>query len=240
MKQLSNNTTINKEINYSVIKTMNIKTLTDEITINYSTNLIDFYVKTLNEYLPLNGYNSGIDKVSKLMQTELYNLLYYPIKTELFDNSYLQEKHLDDFNDIFSFLTNGEYFYLCNDYNNFNANKLIDIIESELNDLFIRIKKNNMRDIVINEVEKNDNFILDIKNLTLINNPNDAVRIIKDCSYTQLLSFVYFYDGKAINYNLNSLNQIVLDLRKLAQTKTYTDFIKSCVEFEIEQLRVND
>ena len=235
MKQLSNNTTINKEINYSVIKTMNIKTLSDEITINYSTNIIDFYTKTLNEYLPLNGYNLGIDKVSETIQTELYNLLYYPIKTELFDNGYLQEKHLDDFNDIFSFLINGEYF----DYNPFNANKLIDLIESELNRLFIRIKKNNMRDIIINEVEKNDNFILDIKNLTLINNPNDAVRMIKDCSYTQLLSFVYFYDDNAINYNLNSLNEIVLDLRKLAQTKAYTDFIKSCVEFEIEQLRVN-
>ena len=236
MKQLSNNTTINKEINYSVIKTMNIKTLSDEITINYSTNLIDFYTKTLNEYLPLNGYNIGIDKVSETIQAELYNLLYYTIKNELFDNNYLQEKHLDDFNDIFSFLINGEYF----DYNPFNANKLIDLIESELNRLFIRIKKNNMRDIVINEVEKNDNFILDIKNLTLINNPNDAVRMIKDCSYTQLLSFVYFYDDNAINYNLNSLNEIVLDLRKLAQTKAYTDFIKSCVEFEIEQLRVND
>jgi len=236
MKQLSNNTTINKEINYSVIKTMNIKTLSDEITINYSTNLIDFYTKTLNEYLPLNGYNIGIDKVSETIQAELYNLLYYPIKNELFDNNYLQEKHLDDFNDIFSFLINGEYF----DYNPFNANKLIDLIESELNRLFITIKKNNMKDIVINEVEKNDNFILDIKNLTLINNPIDAVRMIKDCSFTQLLSFVYFYDDNAINYNLNSLNEIVLDLRKLAETKTYTDFIKSCVEFEIEQLRVND
>ena len=240
MKQLSNNTTINKEINYSVIKTMNIKTLTDEITINYSTNIIDFYTKTLNEYLPLNGYNLGIDKVSETIQNELYNLLYYPIKNELFDNNYLQDNHLNDFNDIFCFLTNGEYFYLCNDYNNFNANKLIEIIESELNDLFIRIKKNRMRMIVLNEVEKNDNFVMDIKNLTLINNPNDAVRMIKDCSFTQLLSFVFYYDGKAINYNLNSLNEIVLDLRKLAQTKTYTDFIKSCVEFEIEQLRVND
>lgn len=235
MKQI-NGTNINKEINYSVIKTMNIKTLKDEITINYSTNLIDFYTKTLNEYLPLNGINLGIDKVSTTIQSELYNLLYYPIKNELFDNDYLQEKHLDDFNEIFAFLTNGEYF----DYNPFNANKLIDLIESELNRLFITIKKNNMRDIVMNEIEKNDNFILDIKNLTLINNPNDAVRMIKDCSFTQLLSFVYFYDDNAINYNLNSLNEIVLDLRKLAQTKTYTDFIKSCVEFEIEQLRVND
>lgn len=235
MKQI-NGTNINKEINYSVIKTMNIKTLKDEITINYSTNLIDFYTKTLNEYLPLNGINLGIDKVSTTIQSELYNLLYYPIKNELFDNDYLQEKHLDDFNEIFAFLTNGEYF----DYNPFNANKLIDLIESELNRLFITIKKNNMRDIVMNEIEKNDNFILDIKNLTLINNPNDAVRMIKDCSFTQLLSFVYFYDDNAINYNLNSLNEIVLDLRKLANTKKYTDFIKSCVEFEIEQLRVND
>jgi len=236
MKQLSNNTTINKEINYSVIKTMNIKTLSDEITINYSTNLIDFYTKTLNEYLPLNGINLGIDKISTVIQTELYNLLYYPIKNELFDNNYLQEKHLNDFNEIFAFLTNGEYF----DYNPFNANKLIDLIESELNRLFIRIKKNKMRMIVLNEVEKNDNFVMDIKNLTLINNPIDAVRMIKDCSFTQLLSFVYFYDNKAINYNLNSLNEIVFDLRKLAQTKTYTDFIKSCVEFEINQLRIND
>lgn len=239
MRQI-NGTKINKEINYSVIKTMNIKTLSDEISINYSTNLIDFYVKTLNEYLPLNGINIGIDKVSETIQNELYNLLYYPIKNELFDNGYLQEYHLDDFNNIFSFLTSGEYFYLCNDYNNFNANKLIEIIESELNTFFIAIKKNNMRDIVINEVEKNNNFILDIKNLTLVNDVNKAVENIKNCAFTQLLSFVYFYDDKAINYNLNSLNEIVLDLRKLAQTKTYTDFIKSCVEFEIDQLRVND
>lgn len=235
MKQI-NSKNINKEINYSVIKTMNIKTLNNTIIINYSTNLIDFYTRTLNEYLPLNGINIGIDKISETIQNELYNLLYYPIKNELFDNGYLQEKHSDDFNDIFSFLINGEYF----DYNPFNANKLIDLIESELNRLFIRIKKNNMRDIVLNEIEKNDNFILDIKNLTLINNPNDAVRMIKDCSFTQLLSFVYFYDDNAINYNLNSLTEIVLDLRKLANTKKYTDFIKSCVEFEIEQLRVND
>lgn len=236
MRQLSNNTTINKQINYSVIKTMNIKTLSDEITINYSTNLIDFYTKTLNEYLPLNGINLGIDKISTTIQTELYNLLYYPIKNELFDNNYLQDNHLNDFNEIFAFLTNGEYF----DYNPFNANKLIDLIESELNRLFIRIKKNKMRKIVLNEIEKNDNFVMDIKNLTLINNPIDAVKMIKDCSFTQLLSFVYFYDNKAINYNLNSLNEIVFDLRKLAQTKTYTDFIKSCVEFEINQLRIND
>src|SRR5210317_2015684 len=236
MRQLSNNININKEINYSVIKTMNIKTLSDEITINYSTNLIDFYTKTLNEYLPLNGINIGIDKISTTIQNELYNLLYYPIKNELFDNGYLKDNHLNDFNEIFAFLTNGEYF----DYNPFNANKLIDLIESELNRLFITIKKNNMRDIVLNEIEKNDNFVMDIKNLTLINNPIDAVRMIKDCSFTQLLSFVYFYDDNAINYNLNSLNEIVLDLRKLAETKTYTDFIKSCVEFEIEQLRVND
>jgi len=213
MKQL-NSTHINKQINYSVIKTMNIKTLSDEITINYSTNLIDFYTRTLNEYLPLNGINLGIDKISTTIQTELYNLLYYPIKTELFDNDYLQEKHLNDFNEIFAFLTNGNYF----DYNPFNANKLIDLIEGELNRLFIRIKKNKMRMIVLNEIEKNDKFILDIKNLTLINNPIDAVRMIKDCSYTQLLSFAYFYDDNAINYNLNSLTEIVLDLRKLAQT----------------------
>ena len=80
MKQLSNNTTINKEINYSVIKTMNIKTLTDEITINYSTNIIDFYTKTLNEYLPLNGYNLGIDKVSEIMQTNYITFYIIQLK----------------------------------------------------------------------------------------------------------------------------------------------------------------
>lgn len=235
MKQI-NGTNINKEINYSVIKTMNIKTLKDEVSINYSTNLIDFYTKTLNEYLPLNGINIGIDKISTTIQNELYNLLYYPIKNQLFDNGYLQDNHLNDFNEIFAFLTNGEYF----DYNPFNANKLIDLIESELNRLFIRIKKNRMKKIVLNEIEKNDNFIMDIKNLTLVNDVNKAVENIKNCAFTQLLSFVFYYDAKAINYNLNSLNEIVLDLRKLAQTKTYTDFIKSCVEFEIDQLRVND
>ena len=132
MKQLSNNTTINKEINYSVIKTMNIKTLSDEITINYSTNLIDFYIKTLNEYLPLNGINIGIDKVSETIQQELYNLLYYPIKNQLFDNGYLQYNHLDDFNEIFAFLTNGQYF----DYNFNTAERLICLINAEINKLF--------------------------------------------------------------------------------------------------------
>jgi hypothetical protein len=232
MKQI-NSTNINKEINYSVIKTMNIKTLKDEITINYSTNLIDFYIKTLNEYLPLNGINLGIDKVSTTIQNELYNLLYYPIKNQLFDNGYLQYNHLDDFNEIFAFLTNGQYF----DYNFNTAERLIYLINAEINKLFVRIAKNRMKKRVLAEIEDNKEcFILDTNNINKLNDVDTIVTNIKDCSYTQLLTFVFYYDNNAINYNLDSLHKIVMDLRELANTKKYTKFIKDVVEFELKAI----
>ena len=122
MKQLSNNTKINKEINYSTVIAMEIVTLDDTFMFSYSTNIIDFYIDTLKNYLPLNGINIGIDKISETIQQELYNLLYYPIKNELFNKQdALQDKHLDDFNEIFTFLTNGSYF----DYNFNTAERLI-------------------------------------------------------------------------------------------------------------------
>ena len=55
MKQLTNNkTTINKEINYSPVIAMEIKTLDDTFMFSYNTNIIDFYIDTLKNYLPLN------------------------------------------------------------------------------------------------------------------------------------------------------------------------------------------
>ena len=42
MKQLSNNTKINKEINYSTVVAMEIVTLDDTFMFSYSTNIIDF------------------------------------------------------------------------------------------------------------------------------------------------------------------------------------------------------
>ena len=81
MKQLTNNkTTINKEINYSPVIAMEIKTLDDTFMFSYNTNIIDFYIDTLKNYLPLNGINTGIDKISTTVQQELFNVLYYPIK----------------------------------------------------------------------------------------------------------------------------------------------------------------
>jgi len=235
MKQLTNNKTkINKEINYSPVVVMEIKTLNDAFTFNYSTNLIDFYIKTLNEYLPLNGINIGIDKVSETIQQELYNLLYYPIKNQLFDNGYLQHNHLHDFNEIFAFLTNGQYF----DYNFNTAERLISLINAEINRLFVRIAKNRMKKRILAEIEDNkDAFILDTNNINKLNDVDAIVNNIKDCSYTQLLTFVFYYDNNAINYNLDSLHKIVMDLKKLASTKKYTKFIKDVVEFELKEIQ---
>ena len=212
--------------------TINIQTLTNTVSINISNNLIDFYTKTLNEYLPLNGINNGIDKVSETIQNELYNLLYYPIKDELFKNDYLEIKHANDFDEIFMFMKNGNYF----DYG-FTTESLFRLINNQLNKLFIRIKKNRMKKRVLSEVQdNNDCFIMDYNNITKIKNVDDIVTNIKDCAYTQLLSFVFYYDNKAINYNLDSLHKIVMDLKKLANTKKYTKFIKEMIQFELKEI----
>ena len=235
MKQLSNNTKINKEINYSPVIAMEIITLDDTFMFSYSTNIIDFYIDTLKNYLPLNGVNIGIDKISTTIQQELYNLLYYPIKNELFNKQdALQDKHLDDFNEIFTFLTNGSYF----DYNFNTAARLINLINSEINKLFIRIAKNRIKKRVCAEIQDNkDCFILDIKNIKKLNDIDAIVTNIKDCAYTQLLSFVFYYDNNAINYNLDSLHKIVMDLKELASTKKYTKFIKDVVQFELKEIQ---
>lgn len=235
MKQLSNNTKINKEINYSTVIAMEIVTLDDTFMFSYSTNIIDFYIDTLKNYLPLNGVNIGIDKISTTIQQELYNLLYYPIKNELFNKQdALQEKHLDDFNEIFTFLTNGSYF----DYNFNTAERLIKLINAEINKLFVRIAKNRIKKRVCAEIQDNkDCFILDIKNINKLNDIDAIVTNIKDCAYTQLLSFVFYYDNNAINYNLDSLHKIVMDLKELASTKKYTKFIKDVVQFELKEIQ---
>jgi|14BtaG_2_1085337.scaffolds.fasta_scaffold07619_3 hypothetical protein len=212
--------------------TINIQTLTNTVSINISNNLIDFYTKTLNEYLPLNGINNGIDKVSETIQNELYNLLYYPIKMELFKNDYLEIKHANDFDEIFMFIKNGTYF----DYN-FNVDSLIGLINNQLNKLFIRIKKNTMKKRVLSEIQdNNDCFIMDYNNITKIKDVDDIVSTIKDNAYTQLLSFVFYYDSKAINYNFDSLHKIVMDLKHLANNKKYTKFIKEIVQFELKEI----
>ena len=235
MKQLSNNTKINKEINYSTVVAMEIVTLDDTFMFSYSTNIIDFYIDTLKNYLPLNGINIGIDNISTTIQQELYNLLYYPIKNELFNKQdALQEKHLDDFNEIFTFLTNGSYF----DYNFNTAERLIKLINAEINKLFVRIAKNRIKKRVCAEIQHNkDCFILDIKNINKLNDIDAIVTNIKDCAYTQLLSFVFYYDNNAINYNLDSLHKIVMDLKELASTKKYTKFIKDVVQFELKEIQ---
>ena len=176
MKQLSNNTKINKEINYSTVIAMEIVTLDDTFMFSYITNIIDFYIDTLKNYLPLNGINIGIDNISTTIQQELYNLLYYPIKNELFNKQdALQEKHLDDFNEIFTFLTNGSYF----DYNFNTAERLIKLINAEINKLFVRIAKNRIKKRVCAEIQDNkDCFILDKFFF------NRLLKIYKDASWT--------------------------------------------------------
>ena len=214
---------------------MEIVTLDDTFMFSYSTNIIDFYIDTLKNYLPLNGINIGIDNISTTIQQELYNLLYYPIKNELFNKQdALQEKHLDDFNEIFTFLTNGSYF----DYNFNTAERLIKLINAEINKLFVRIAKNRIKKRVCAEIQDNkDCFILDIKNINKLNDIDAIVTNIKDCAYTQLLSFVFYYDNNAINYNLDSLHKIVMDLKELASTKKYTKFIKDVVQFELKEIQ---
>lgn len=236
MKQLTNNkTTINKEINYSPVIAMEIKTLDDTFMFSYSTNIIDFYIDTLKNYLPLNGINTGIDKISETVQQELFNVLYYPIKNELFNKQdALQQKHLDDFNEIFAFLTNGNYF----DYNFNTAERLICLINAEINRLFVRIAKNRIKKIVCAEIQDNkDCFILDSNNINKLNDIDAIVTKIKKDTYTQLLPFVYYYDSNAINYNLNSLKEIIDDLTDIADTEIYTSFIKRKVQFELDAIK---
>ena len=140
MKQLSNNTKINKEINYSTVVAMEIVTLDDTFMFSYSTNIIDFYIDTLKNYLPLNGINIGIDNISTTIQQELYNLLYYPIKNELFNYHYLQDKHLNDFNDIFSFMLNGSYLFLVYDSNLLYNRKTVHLCDHALySDYFLLV-----------------------------------------------------------------------------------------------------
>jgi hypothetical protein len=233
MKQLSNNTKINKEINYSIIKTMNIETLNGLVTINYSTNIIDFYIDTLKNYLPLNGINIGIDKISETIQQELYNLLYYPIKNELFNYQYLQDKHLNDFNDIFTFMLDGSYF----DYN-FDVDSLIGLINNQLNKLFIRIKKNRITKTILKEIEKNDTFILD--NLKEYKNLSDVeiAKLIIDMPFTQLLSYFYYYENKTIqDYNSDNLNTIVLDIHNLITSKPFYNRLLKVINFELDNCK---
>ena len=212
---------------------MNIETLNGLVTINYSTNIIDFYIDTLKNYLPLNGINIGIDKISETIQQELYNLLYYPIKSELFNYHYLQDKHLNDFNDIFSFMLDGSYF----DYN-FNADSLIGLINNQLNKLFIRIKKNRITKTILKEIEKNDTFILD--NLKEYKSLSDVeiAKLIIDMPFTQLLSYFYYYEYKTIqDYNDDNLNTIVLDIHNLITSKPFYNRLLKVINFELDNCK---
>ena len=79
------------------------------------------------------------------------------LKNELFNKQdALQEKHLDDFNEIFAFLTNGNYF----DYNFNTAERLICLINAEINRLFVRIAKNRIKKIVCNAIDDNKDITL--------------------------------------------------------------------------------
>ena len=192
--------------------TINIQTLTNTVSINISNNLIDFYTKTLNEYLPLNGINNGIDRVSETIQNELYNLLYYPIKDELFKNDYLEIKHANDFDEIFMFMKNGSYF----DYG-FTTESLFRLLNNQLNKLFIRIKKNRMTKTILTEIENNNSFILDLKYLKNYNHLDNQhiAQMIIDAPFTQLLTYFYYYENSHIDYNSDTLNSIVLDIHNL-------------------------
>jgi hypothetical protein len=77
---------------------------------------------------------------------------------------------------------------------------------------------------------------MDYNNITKIKDVDDIVSTIKDNAYTQLLSFVFYYDSKAINYNFDSLHKIVMDLKHLANNKKYTKFIKEIVQFELKEI----
>ena len=213
--------------------TINIQTLTNTVNINISNNLIDFYTNTLNEYLPLNGINNGIDKVSETIQNELYNLLYYPIKNELFKNDYLEVKHARDFDEIFMFMKNGSYF----DYS-FTVDSLLRLLNNQLNKLFIRIKKNRMKKTILTEIENNNNFILDLNYLKYykhLDNTHIAQMII-DAPFTQLLSYFYYYEDTSIDYNSDTLNSIVLDIHNLITSKPFYDRLLKTINVELDLL----
>ena len=214
--------------------TINIQTLTNTVSINISNNLIDFYTKTLNEYLPLNGINIGIDKVSEAIQNELYNLLYYPIKDELFKNDYLQIKHANDFDEIFMFMKNGTYF----DYN-FNVDSLIGLLNNQLNKLFTRIKKNRMKKLVLTEIEINNSFILDLKYLKNYNHLDNThiAQMIIDAPFTQLLTYFYYYENSSIDYNSDTLNSIVLDIHNLITSKPFYNRLLKVINFELDNVK---
>ncbi len=209
--------------------TINIQTLTNTVNINISNNLIDFYTKTLNEYLPLNGINMGIDKVSETIQNELYNLLYYPIKNELFKNDYLEIKHARDFDEIFMFMKNGSYF----DYG-FTTESLFRLINNQLNKLFIRIKKNRMKKIILTEIENNNNFILDLEYLKYYNHLDNQhiAQMIIDAPFTQLLTYFYYYENSHIDYNSDTLNSIVLDIHNLITNKPFYNRLLKTISIE--------
>ena len=209
--------------------TINIQTLTNTVNINISNNLIDFYTKTLNEYLPLNGINIGIDKVSETIQNELYNLLYYPIKNELFKNDYLEIKHAKDFDEIFMFMKNGSYF----DYG-FNTQSLIGLINNQLNKLFIRIKKNRMKKIILTEIENNNNFILDLEYLKYYKHLDNShiAQMIIDTPFTQLLTYFYHYEISSIDYTKDTLTSIVLDMQNLINTKPFLNRLLKTISVE--------
>ena len=214
--------------------TINIQTLTNTVSININNNLIDFYTKTLNEYLPLNGINIGIDKVSETIQNELYNLLYYPIKNELFTNDYLEIKHANDFDEIFMFMKNGNYF----DYG-FTTESLFRLINNQLNKLFIRIKKNRMTKTILTEIENNNSFILDLKHLknySHLDNQHIAQMII-DAPFTQLLTYFYYYENSHIDYNSDTLNSIVLDIHNLITNKPFYNRLLKVINFELDNIK---
>jgi hypothetical protein len=223
-----------------------------EIKVNYE--LINFYVNALHDYYQINGYGgTGLEKVAEQMITNLHKAIYKPCFNHLFDSSfvletfghtgnaetgYLKPNHKNDFDYIFSFIKTDIYDCL-GDKDRFNAMYFIKLIENEINKLFVRIKTNRVKKAVYREIQQNDTFILDHKELEKVaENSNDETihkiaKLIIDAPFTQLLSYFYFYEEKHIDYNLKNVFSIVKDIRSLITDKPFYDRLCSVIKYEL-------
>jgi hypothetical protein len=141
----------------------------------------------------------------------------------------LEIKHARDFDEIFMFMTNGSYF----DYG-FTTESLIGLINNQLNKLFIRIKKNRMKKIILTEIENNNNFILDLEYLKYYKHLDNShiAQMIIDTPFTQLLTYFYHYEISSIDYTKDTLTSIVLDMQNLINTKPFLNRLLKTISVE--------
>ena len=208
------------------------------VEIPVEISVINFYVETLHNYNFL-SVHTGLEKVAQQIISNLYDELYIPCYNALaFDTPYVDENYLDDFDNLFSFIKYDIYDHL-GDKEKFNGEYFVKTVEKQINDFFVRIKTNRVKKAVYKEIQQNDTFILDHKELEKVaKNSNDETihkiaKLIIDAPFTQLLSYFYFYEEKHIDYNLKNVFSIVKDIRSLITEKPFYDRLCSVIKYEL-------